>query len=111
VARGLELAPMTNDVERDLIQTKAGSDTVFVGVRMNGNSCDWNFLGSNYVKGCDPNKNSEWCAGEPNNSGGNEHCLEFKAGSCWNDMSCGTSRKFICGLPVCKREQVISIGT
>jgi hypothetical protein len=36
--------------------------------------------------------------------------MQITPGGCWNDVSCGTAYKFICGLPVCKREQVISIS-
>jgi hypothetical protein len=33
-----------------------------------------------------------WPAGEPNDSGGREDCVEFFPGGEWNDLSCGDAR-------------------
>ncbi|XP_039631852.1 lectin-like [Polypterus senegalus] len=39
-----------------------------------------------------------WYPGEPNNSGGNEHCLHtnFDAQGGWNDINCGYQYSFVC---------------
>lgn len=38
-----------------------------------------------------------WNSGEPNDSGGNEDCVEMKwSGGAWNDLDCTKTRPFIC---------------
>ena len=39
---------------------------------------------------------TNWNAGEPNNYGGNEHCLLFYSSGKWNDDRCTTKRKYVC---------------
>jgi len=39
---------------------------------------------------------SDWNAGEPNNYGGNEHCLQLANGDWWNDFRCSEPFEFTC---------------
>ena len=39
---------------------------------------------------------SNWAPGEPNNSGGEEDCVEIFDNGKWNDKSCGERRLVIC---------------
>jgi hypothetical protein len=97
-------------VERIAIEAKkASSGRTFVGVRAEeprifGDFTNWDYLGSNYVKGAGTGKNSNWCFGEPNRV--DEKCMDISGTPvCWNDISCSILLPFICGpFPVCERE-------
>ncbi|XDV50455.1 hypothetical protein PO909_019511 [Leuciscus waleckii] len=41
---------------------------------------------------------TNWCSEEPNNSGGNEDCLEINwtTNHCWNDASCTSTKNYVC---------------
>ncbi|KAJ8950569.1 hypothetical protein NQ318_015702 [Aromia moschata] len=44
----------------------------------------------------DPVKYFNWAAGEPNNAGGNEQCVEILRRGEWNDKDCATERFVLC---------------
>uniref|UniRef100_A0A8C6SXF7 C-type lectin domain-containing protein n=1 Tax=Neogobius melanostomus TaxID=47308 RepID=A0A8C6SXF7_9GOBI len=47
----------------------------------------------------DPLRYTNWCAGEPNNAGGNpQECvvINFSANKCWDDERCSVQRPFVC---------------
>ncbi|KAM6894296.1 ladderlectin-like isoform 1-T1 [Lycodopsis pacificus] len=67
--------------------------------------------GSTWIGGSDAEEEKEWfwsdgtlfsymnwCAGEPNNGGGNQHCLQmnYSAGKCWDDVQCSTQKQSVC---------------
>ncbi|XP_031161844.1 type-2 ice-structuring protein-like isoform X1 [Sander lucioperca] len=39
-----------------------------------------------------------WCAGEPNNGGGNQNCIEMNYGvhNCWDDVQCSSTLPSVC---------------
>uniref|UniRef100_A0A3B3Y948 C-type lectin domain-containing protein n=1 Tax=Poecilia mexicana TaxID=48701 RepID=A0A3B3Y948_9TELE len=39
---------------------------------------------------------AHWYSNQPDNSGGNQHCLEINYGDYWNDMPCTYTRPFVC---------------
>ncbi|XP_015425957.1 PREDICTED: pulmonary surfactant-associated protein D-like [Myotis davidii] len=52
--------------------------------------------GSFTYPGGEPLVYSNWASGEPNNYGGNEHCVEMYTTGKWNDRPCGEKRLVIC---------------
>ncbi|XP_039443841.1 perlucin-like [Culex pipiens pallens] len=46
---------------------------------------------------------TNFAPGEPNNAGGNEHCLEvgWTVGTLWNDCDCDLKKRYICELDSC----------
>ncbi|XP_015260825.1 PREDICTED: ladderlectin-like [Cyprinodon variegatus] len=45
---------------------------------------------------------TNWCPGEPNNSLGNQHCVQmnFSASKCWDDVGCWYGRPSVCAKKV-----------
>ncbi|KAI3376236.1 hypothetical protein L3Q82_016746, partial [Scortum barcoo] len=50
-----------------------------------------------WINGKQVNYNN-WCRGEPNNYGGNQHCalVNWTSQKCWDDQNCGTHLGFVC---------------
>ncbi|XP_073722002.1 ladderlectin-like [Misgurnus anguillicaudatus] len=45
---------------------------------------------------------TNWCSSQPDNYGGQEHCLEINThdNHCWNDIPCSTTMGYICAKPL-----------
>ncbi|KAM6894306.1 ladderlectin-like isoform 5-T5 [Lycodopsis pacificus] len=67
--------------------------------------------GSTWIGGSDAEEEKEWfwsdgtlfsymnwCAGEPNNQGGDQHCIQmnFSAQKCWDDVQCSYEKQSVC---------------
>ncbi|AKT40614.1 uncharacterized protein CMC5_047700 [Chondromyces crocatus] len=94
--RGLFLATLGSPQENQFVFEAASaisSDRWWIGLRRNINSGAWQW--SNGM----PVTYTNWAPGEPNNSGGNEHCGQinrFYPASTWNDEPCDTPLFFVC---------------
>lgn len=80
---GNDLNDLINSTLRQLV-----NDDLWIGLKRCGGS--W----------CYPNKYSasyyNWRKKEPNNSGGNENCVEMWSDGMWNDVPCSVNNSFIC---------------
>jgi len=104
---GLELAPITSEAERQGVMSRISkTQSTYTGVRCRkaGVAHDWSYDGSKYVKSTGPNKNPNWCGGEPNGNCSGEQCMHIYSSGCWNDIACKNPYPFICGMGICKRE-------
>jgi len=99
--RGLHLVTIDDAAEDDWLLAVAqsvSSGTWWIGINDQAEEGTWGWVGppSTYVN---------WCAGEPNDSGGIEDCGEF-AFPCsdatdiaWNDSNCTRLKAFVCEYP------------
>ena len=80
--------PEQNDRLADLT-----SDPAWIGISDSASEGDWVFLDGGSVT------YTNWKTNEPNNSGGNEDCVDINLVSSepgtWNDSNCSSSRKAI----------------
>ena len=78
--------PEQNDRLADLT-----SDPAWIGISDSASEGDWVFLDGGSVT------YSNWGAGQPNNSNGDENCMDFNYPSTgfWNDSPCTETRKAI----------------
>ena len=83
LAAGLQLASVQSAAENALLVTAAAGNTVWIGGTDAASEGTWVWSPSNT-----PLSYTNWYAGEPNNSGG-EDCLlgNWKSGT-WNDARC-----------------------
>jgi len=102
------LATITSSGENSFIQTKlsgdawlgASDDSRFLG-EGNWSWVDGPESGDNFCTGdnnCVPNDGSyvNWAGGEPNNSGGNENCMEtYITNGTWNDLPCSATNGYV----------------
>ncbi|KAK7138320.1 hypothetical protein R3I94_013821 [Phoxinus phoxinus] len=92
---GANLASVHDKPENDFLLSLFPSSTrTWVGAHDGEQEGEWLWSdGSVYSY-------TNWCSGEPNNSGGPENCLEISwtSNRCWNDTPCSTSLNYICVL-------------
>ncbi|HEY4161046.1 MAG TPA: choice-of-anchor U domain-containing protein [Candidatus Saccharimonadales bacterium] len=107
------LATITSSDENDFIETRlsgnawlgASDDSVILGTHSLGEG-GWEWADGpeaydNFCTGdrtCVPNDGSyvNWAGGEPNNSGGDENCMEtYISDGTWNDLPCGNTNGYV----------------
>jgi len=94
---GSELSSITSQEEQDWIIGKLPSNWtyLYIGGTNAHSEGDWTWLdGQPWTF-----TNWDWEAGEPNNSGGIEHCIEVRGyNKLWNDISCEASvrHNYVC---------------
>ncbi|XP_065145791.1 galactose-specific lectin nattectin-like [Paramisgurnus dabryanus] len=92
------LASVRNTVENNFLQTLlVSADTrAWIGAHDGEKKGQWLWSdGSQFDL-------TNWCSGQPDNSGGKEDCLEinFSNNHCWNDAPCSTTMSYICAKPL-----------
>ncbi|AWP01843.1 Lectin isoform 8 [Scophthalmus maximus] len=78
---------------KSFIQLHAGeNEEVWIG----GSDCQQEFVFF-WIDGASF-KFTNWCPKEPDNSGKNQHCIQFNYGAegCWDDVGCSSSRPSVC---------------
>nr|XP_033465980.1 type-2 ice-structuring protein-like isoform X2 [Epinephelus lanceolatus] len=72
------------DIQRLISQFTHGSDPAWIGGSDAEEDGQW------FWSDGTPFHYQYWCHGEPNNQGGNQHCLQMNhaAGRCWDDRQC-----------------------
>ncbi|XP_054912314.1 ladderlectin-like [Poeciliopsis prolifica] len=76
-----------------LIREKTGRDErAWLG------GCNAEKEGSWWWRGDCPVSFTNWCRGEPNNGGGNQHCMQmnFSDEKCWDDVECHYKLPSVC---------------
>ena len=94
LAAGLQLASVQSEAEDTLLVTAAAGNTVWIGGTDAASEGTWAWSPSGT-----PLSYTNWNVGEPNNVGGNEHCLAAVYTGGWNDASCDILLKYVCETP------------
>jgi len=95
LAAGLQLATVQSAAQNAALVTAAAGNQVWIGGTDAASEGAWVWSPSNT-----PLSYTNWKAGEPNNSGG-EDCLEFNyhTPGTWNDARCTATMKYVCQQP------------
>jgi hypothetical protein len=92
-ASGTDLVIIETPLENGLLRQSIPGD-VFIGLW--DEDCAADACTYEWVDGTLPTF-TRWRAGEPNNTGGGEHCAQLiKIGGGWNDVSCDNRLRFLC---------------
>jgi hypothetical protein len=88
---GGRLPVIKTAAQNSFIQSKLAGGSAWVGLRRSGTSWLWdnNAVATYY----------NWNVGEPNNSGGVEHCVQMLAHGAWNDQNCAGYNWCIAEIP------------
>ena len=95
---GSYLAEINNDDENRFVRDQAFllNDELWLGGSDQINESDWIWVTSmaHYSTGLF----TDWHAGQPDNSGGKEHCLHLYVSFDyhWNDAPCSGSKRYVC---------------
>ena len=94
VVLGGDLASPANQAQQNLLQSLiSGYGSAWIGVNDRATEGSWRTADGQLIS------YSKWCAGEPNDYGGGEDCVETTGNSCWNDHQCTQSRPYFCQTP------------
>ncbi|XP_068506892.1 uncharacterized protein [Syngnathus scovelli] len=92
--KGAHLTTILDRREQDWLQSKKGGARAWIGLRRETTGKPWQWAdGTSFSY-------SAWNVGEPNNVGGNEHCVEMFPWGHWNDVPCHNLFPYICKRPV-----------
>jgi hypothetical protein len=92
-AFGTDLAIVRDLAENTLLRTVI-PDNSFLG--LSDKDCGAGACAFTWVDGT-PAEFTRWASGEPNNTGGAEHCAEILAGTgLWNDIPCESQKPVLC---------------
>jgi len=70
---------------------------VWIGGRSDKSGEKWTWVNGQQIPTDPKNKDKRWAKGEPNNGGGNQHCMVANyLGHQWDDQACSTKLNFIC---------------
>ncbi|XP_070551218.1 hepatic lectin-like [Ptychodera flava] len=87
------LVKLDNQAETDFV-TGLLKDTFWIGTRracVGGDSNIWLM-----IHDLTEATFTSWSPHEPNNSGGNENCVEIRTSNLWNDLECSDELKSVC---------------
>jgi len=75
----------------------AQNTLVWIGARSHKSGKYWKWVDGLTIDTDPKNKDKRWAKGEPNNGGGNQHCMVANyLGHQWDDQACSTKLNFIC---------------
>ncbi|KAK9962774.1 hypothetical protein ABG768_008126 [Culter alburnus] len=91
---GANLASAHNKLENDFLLGLLPSSSTRAWIGAHDGEQDGQWLWTDGTV----NDYTNWCSGEPNNSGGVENCLDINLNSrlCWNDAHCSSQIGYIC---------------
>ena len=94
LAAGLQLATVQSAAQNAALITAAAGNRVWIGGTDAASEGAWVWSASNT-----PLSYINWDAGEPNNYGRGEDCMQVIENGKWNDRKCGNSLKYVCQQP------------
>uniref|UniRef100_A0A8C6S650 C-type lectin domain-containing protein n=1 Tax=Neogobius melanostomus TaxID=47308 RepID=A0A8C6S650_9GOBI len=92
LAMGGHLVVINNQEEEHFVKGLTGGKETWIGLSDAQKTGYWFWINS------EPLGYTNWCPGEPNNWGGNQHCgmTNYSAQKCWNDIPCDRSYPYVC---------------
>jgi hypothetical protein len=89
-SRGGYLATITYASEQTIVWSNVGATNAWIGLNDIVTEGTWQSVTGSYWP------YMHWDTGEPNNTGGNEDCVQFTATGAWNDATCTNTYGYIC---------------